>query len=109
MWQREDGVQQIILQYHNTSISALAWSPDGLLLASGDFSGTVCLWNHKLKKCLVVDQCLSRIMALQFSRDASILRVADDGTATLNCPIPYVFKLCNIYKKEINLREYKEG
>lgn len=107
LWQRENGIQKVILHYHNTNISALAWSPDGLLLASGDFSGTVCLWNHKLKKCLVVDQCLSRIMALQFSRDGRILRAADDGSATLDRPIPYVFELCNINEKRIDLSESK--
>jgi WD40 repeat protein len=109
LWQRDNECKKEILHRHNIDISALAWSPDGLLLASGDFNGTVCLWNHKLGKCLVVGQCLSRVIALQFSRDASILRVADDGTATLNRPIPYVFELCNIDKKQINLREYKEG
>ena len=96
IWRGATGIKQAILQKHVDSISALAWSPDGLLLASGDLKGTVYIWNHKLGNCSVVGQCLSQIMALQFSKDGYILRVADDGAVTLNRPIPYIFELCNI-------------
>lgn len=69
----------------------LAWSPDSRLLATAGADGAVRLWTPLDGRCVAAAHCLSRTQALQFADDGRVLRAADDGAATGNHPIPYVF------------------
>ncbi|MFY9573142.1 MAG: hypothetical protein WAV20_17210, partial [Blastocatellia bacterium] len=74
--------------------TALAWSSDNRFLALGA-DGIVWLWDTSSSRFVGSVRCLSRVKALQFSQDGSLLMVADDGSATSNRVIPYMFELCN--------------
>jgi WD40 repeat protein len=65
------------LSGHTEDIDALAFSPDGQLLASGDRDGTVKIWSASDGKVLrTLSQFRARPVALSFSSDARSLAVA---------------------------------
>ncbi|RIK37613.1 MAG: hypothetical protein DCC55_23760, partial [Chloroflexi bacterium] len=45
LWDLRTGEQQFTLRRHTSSVSALAFSPDGLTLVSGGVDALVCLWD----------------------------------------------------------------
>ncbi len=47
LWDVASGENITTLWGHPTDIQSLAFSPDGTLLASGSFDGTIMLWNLK--------------------------------------------------------------
>jgi len=65
------------LSGHTKDINALAFSPDGQLLASGDRDGMVKIWSASDGKVLrTLSQFRARPVALSFSSDARSLAVA---------------------------------
>jgi WD40 repeat protein len=96
LWDSVMGNEVMALKGHNGQVTSLAWSPIGGLLASGSSDRTIRLWEVETGSCLVISPCLSTIRALKFSNDGRLLHAVDDGSATGNRPIPYIFELCNI-------------
>jgi WD40 repeat-containing protein SMU1 len=68
------------------SILALCVNPDGTMLASGDFMGTICIWNIESGKCLITlpQVHAGAITSLDFSKDGEdssrVLSCSQDGT-----------------------------
>ena len=98
LWHPAPRRLRAILEGHTSSVHALAWSPDGALLASGGgiMDDTVRLWYPTTGDCRLVAHCLSPIKKLEFGDGGRILRAADNGAATGNRPIAYLFELCNM-------------
>jgi WD40 repeat protein len=96
LWRRGGAAGPVILEGHAGQIGALAWSPDGRLLASGGSDGVVRLWDVEHGKVQATALCLGYVMALKFSTDGRTLRAVDDGSATGNRPLPYVFELAGL-------------
>ena len=66
------------LRYHRKTITALAWSPDGQCLASGDRSGRLALWG--LDGELLFSQSLDReVSTIAWRPCGNALAVADTG------------------------------
>jgi WD40 repeat protein len=64
------------LRQHRKTITTLAWSPDGRLLASGDRAGQLCLWNAQ--GALIFTQNLGHeLSAIAWRPDSQSLAVAD--------------------------------
>ena len=47
IWDVATGENIHTFKGHNTDIQSLAFSPDGTLLASGSYDGTILLWDLK--------------------------------------------------------------
>ena len=45
LWQRSAGDELAVMPGHRLTVSCVAFSPDGRLLATGSHDGTVCIWN----------------------------------------------------------------
>ena len=59
---------------HPDPVSAIAWSPNGRLLASGDFEGQIRLWRIQPATCLQTLTGHSNwVAALAFAPDGSLL------------------------------------
>jgi WD40 repeat protein/serine/threonine protein kinase len=65
---------------HPTSVHALAWSPDGKVLATGDSAGRVVLWEVPAMKPLgkALHSTSSYMVALAFSPDGGRLAAGSD-------------------------------
>jgi len=48
----EDGTCQKVLKGHSDMVFAVAWSPDGKMLASGSRDDSVKLWSPETGACL---------------------------------------------------------
>ena len=76
--------QQEIDVWYTESVHALAFSPDGKLLAAGDWRGMTHLWNVKTQKQIgaLVEGYKSEVTSLVFSADGKTL--ASSGTTIIN-------------------------
>ena len=76
--------QQQIDVSHTESVDALAFSPDGKLLAVGDWRGMTHLWNVETQKQIVTlaEGYKAGVTSLVFSRDGKTL--ASSGKTTIN-------------------------
>lgn len=77
---------------HSTAVTALAFSPDGSLLASADFDGSVQVWNVSDGNLLYTLSQETNVYSMAFSPDGNTLAVGlrpgsiklwDVGTGTL--------------------------
>jgi hypothetical protein len=67
---------------HGANVSAMAWSDDGKLLASGAYDDAVRVWDAQTGRCLLTLPVGSAARALRFLRDGAALGCAhDDATA----------------------------
>ena len=72
------------IPYHQDSIGALDFSPDGKTLASGSGDHTVKLWNIALRREVASFQLDGPIILVIFSPDGNTLAaVPDHGTVRL--------------------------
>ncbi|RYG93414.1 WD40 repeat domain-containing protein, partial [archaeon] len=71
---------QRTLHGHTSSINRIAWSPDGLLLASPSSDGTVRIWNTQTGECIRVLQMGGSITTITWSPDSKIAAFASKGT-----------------------------
>ncbi|MBV9470282.1 MAG: sigma-70 family RNA polymerase sigma factor, partial [Abitibacteriaceae bacterium] len=90
--------QMELLIGHMGSITALAYAPDGTLLASGSHDRTIKLWDTRTGKVLhTLDAHTDNVTTLAFSPDGNLLasgsfdrviEIWDVQTASLRCAIP---------------------
>jgi WD40 repeat protein len=79
LWDLESGKEQARLFGHNGAVTAVAFSADGKLLASGD-GGTVRLWDVKSGQEHAQLTGHTQVYAVGFSRDGKLLASGDgDG------------------------------
>src|SRR5262245_15440397 len=64
---------------HSDIVSAIAFSPDGRLLASGSFDTTIRLWDVSSAKEIYALKNSERIVSLTFSPDGQKLLSRDKG------------------------------
>lgn len=66
------------LRHHRKTVTVLAWSPDGRLLASGDRDGRLCIWDRQGE--LIFSQDMDKeISAMAWQPDGEALAVGDTG------------------------------
>jgi WD40 repeat protein len=87
---------RVALEGHDGPVIALAWLESGRALLSSGEDRTVRAWDVGREACVAAGAALSPIWALVLDGTRSIVRAADNGAATVNRPIPYVFDLVEI-------------
>ena len=74
LWDLENGREHMKLEGHNDLVVALAYSPDGLLLASGSWDKTIRLWDTRTGELLKIFQGHSeQILSLAYSPNGKLL------------------------------------
>ena len=75
------------LHGHQSTIGALAFSPDGKLLAAGDYKNRVVLWNvqtHRPERVLTFDTFKDVVRSIAFSPDGQYMAASSkDGSIVL--------------------------
>jgi WD40 repeat protein len=88
LWNPATGEEIGVLSGHQRPVYTLSFSPDGCLLASGEYSGVVKLWDVATKTLRTTlkpaaDNFADEVTALAFSPDSGTLAVAVDRTLQL--------------------------
>ncbi|MBD1871313.1 NACHT domain-containing protein [Cyanobacteria bacterium FACHB-471] len=74
LWQVAESRQLLVLKGHTGWVQAVAFSPDGQLLASGSNDQTIRLWNAQTGQCLKTLQGhTSWVQSVAFSPDGKLL------------------------------------
>ncbi len=81
LWQlTHKGTKGNPLRHHQSTVTAITWSPDGTLLASGDRAGRLCIWDSEGDP--VFSQKLDHeISTLGWRNDSLVLAIGDTGGA----------------------------
>jgi WD40 repeat protein/transcriptional regulator with XRE-family HTH domain len=80
LYHARTGVPLQTLQGHTDGTWAIAFSPDGLLLASGSDDQTLRLWNTTTGQCLRTLPHAGRVRSVAFSPDGSLLASGCDDS-----------------------------
>jgi WD40 repeat protein len=86
LWNPATGAASCTLRGHDRPVCTLSFSPNGRLLASGDYGGTVKLWDLAATTRRVprtVSAARDEAAALVFSPDSATLAVAVDRVVQL--------------------------
>ncbi len=74
LWEVDNVRQLHQLESHTAWVRAIAFTPDGKILASGSYDSTIKLWNVETGQCLqTITGHTSGIQSLAFSPDGSLL------------------------------------
>ena len=83
LWDVETGQQKVVLK-QDSPVSSLAFSPDGALLATGDFEGHVHIWDVSSGEQVRILEANNRMIAsLEFSPDGKLLVSGSEKTIRL--------------------------
>jgi WD40 repeat protein len=80
LWNLDSDQQDAVLKGHADVVSALAYNPDGKLLASGDLKGTVRIWEMPRGKTRTTIEGDARVMSVIFSPDGKRLATSFGNT-----------------------------
>ena len=72
MWDASTGAKLLTYTGHTDQVRAVAWSPDGKLIASGSDDGTVQVWDASTGANIHVYQSGS-VLALAWSPDGKLI------------------------------------
>lgn len=74
LWNIQTGeIQEQLFQESVEAIRKCAFSPNGSIIAAGDDSGHVCLWNQEKTLLASLQHHEEAIQALAFSHDSAIM------------------------------------
>ncbi len=77
LWDTQNGNIKQRLIGHSDEVDAVAFSPNGKLLASGSYDKTVKIWNAETGKLEKTFQTSQSVETVSFSPDSTIIRSAD--------------------------------
>ena len=84
LWDPQTGRNTGILDNHNDTVTAIAFSSDGKMMASGSWDATVRLWNPETGKLLrtLTPDPLQGIESVAFSPDGKMIASGGDNRQT---------------------------
>jgi WD40 repeat protein len=84
LWDAKTKEQIAVLEGHTDSVSLLAYSPDGTVLASGGWDQTILVWDVSSGQELYTIETAADPDDLDFSPDGKIIASVDGNTAGIN-------------------------
>ncbi len=96
LWDTETGQEQTSPNERPSApLAALAWSQDGRFITTAGQDGSVRVFESHNGNLLASAFCRSAVLALKIMDSARVVKAADDGAATGNHVMPYLFQMCN--------------
>lgn len=88
LWTLNGGTPRAVLLHPGSEPTAAAFSPDGLLLATGTRDGTLRLWRTKDGALMALRRMSTIVTELAFVEDGAVLRVVDQDGGRAQWRVP---------------------